>query len=277
MAKAIRVSDGNRWVYVPAGSEHQARLERFASAGLAEIANGIVLLKSEAGPLFWEMLNKLEKSRSDKLAILEKVDSDSINIEPDEQLSFGKKDDALAYSDFADLSLTRQSWTSGGIPLATRPIEEREIVMTLWPKKNILIPAKSSNAVRRIGLELVEPQEKGDRCFVLDDKCETLLTVSFASDGSDKVMAINPVVMDSWLLAAGSNAMMKMSGRFDVVHHAEGNFLIADSKTGKKYAGNFIFSPSDKENFDLEKSRLVRLLASTGLGAILPTYGLKKA
>jgi hypothetical protein len=279
MAKAIRVSDGKKWAYVPASREHQARLESFAAAGLAEIINGVVELRADAGPMFWELIkvhNKPVDITQQKIA-LDCVGDKSININPDEELSFGEKEGALAYSKSADLSLSKQSWPQDGIKLAVSHLEEGQIVMTLWPESKRLIPARAISGGKRFSLELVESQSKGERCFILDDKCNSLLTVSFPSDGSDKVMAINPIVMDSWLVAAGSEAMLKLSGRFSVKDHAEGMFIIADSKSGKGYSGKYVFNPSDNHNFEIEKTRMERLLASKGLGAILPTYKLKRA
>lgn len=278
MAKAIRVSDGKNWAYVPASPEHQARLERFAAAGLVEIVNGVVEMKSEAGPMFWEMIHiqKPELNISRQTKALEYISAKAININPDEELSFGKKEDAIAYSESADLSISRQEWPQDGISLSMGAIEEGQIVMTLWPESKRLIPALATTAGKRFSLELVESQDKGERCFILDEKCASLLTVSMPSTGGSTIKAVNPIVMDSWLVAAGSNAMMKMSGRFSVKDHAENAFLIADSKTGKIYSGKYVFHPSDL-NFEIEKTRLERLLASKGLGAILPSYRLKRA
>jgi len=279
MAKAIRVSDGKNWVYVPASQEHKARLERFAAAGLAEIVDGVVQLRADAGPMFWDLINVQNKPSDVSLqkAAIECLGSNSINIKPDEELSFGQKESAMAYSQSVDLSISKQSWPQGGIKLAGGHVEEGQIVMTLWPKSKKLIPGRAITAGKRFSLELVESQDKGERCFVLDEKCSSLLTVSFPSDGTDTIMAINPIVMDSWLVAAGSEAMLKLSGRFNVKDHVEGMFIIADSKTGKAYSGKYVFKPSDNLNFEIEKTRLERLLASKGLGAILPTYSLKRA
>jgi len=279
MANAIRVSDGSKWAYVPAGAEHQARLERFAAAGMAEISDGFVMLKHEAGEMFWEMLKK-EFPAQDSSAILkiaEKAfDSKSIALLPDEEISFGEKDDSISYNKFADLSLTNGS-SDLPVDLAAKPLEDGRIVMTIWPKSKRVIPAKVTHADKRVWLELPESQEKGERCFVLDDKDASFLTVSSESDGTDKVGAVNPNVITSWLCAAGSKSMRRMGGRYGVEHRPQGQFLITDRTSGKSYSGTISSHGLDIDNFELEKSRLERLLASKGLGAVLPLYILKRA
>ncbi len=279
MSTAIRVSDGKKWAYVPASTEHQARLESFAAAGLAEIKDGVVQLRADAGPMFWELIQVQNKNTDMSLQkfALDCLGENSINIKPDEELSFGEKESAIAYSRSIDLSISKQSWMQGGIKLAISELQEGQIVMTLWPESKKLIPGRAISSGKRFSLELVESQDKGKRCFILDEKCASLLSVSFPSDGTDVIKALNPVVMDSWLVVAGSEAMLKMSGRFSVKDHAEGMFIIADSKTGKGYSGKYVFRPTDNHNFEIEKTRMERLLASKGLGAILPTYSLKRA
>lgn len=275
MADAIRVSDGERWAYVPSTDENKSRLERFAKAGMAEISNGVVLLKSEGGPLFWNLLNKaLTHEDDNKGKALEAMASNGIKILPDEQLHFGKKEDA-EYNEFTDVSLAKQDYPDGGIKLEVRPIEAGEILMTAWPKTRRLIPAQASVVGKRVWLELAESQEKGDRCFVLDERCGSLITISFKTDGN-KVSVVNPMAMDAWLCTAGSEAMMKHSGRFGVTNQAS-SFMITDSKNGKMYVGQFVSPADDADRVEFERLRIERMLGSKGLGAILPTYVLRNA
>lgn len=283
MANAIRVSDGKRWAYVPAEGEHQARLEQLASAGMAVVSNGAVLLKAEAGPLFWEMISK-ERAVTNQIeadlamaAALKALDSDSIALADGEKLAFGKKEDALSYSEFSDLSLAERGSDENSIPISNEPVKDGQIVMTLWPKSKRLIPARVSTANKRVSLELVESQEKGERCFVLDEKSGALLTVSYASDGGERLMAKNPEVMRSWLCAAGSKAILKESGRYAISYQPGGRFVIMDAKTGSAYAGQLTSPPTDSDRFEFEKMLIDRLLSSKGLGAILPGYVLKRA
>lgn len=279
MADAIRVTDGSRWAYIPAGSEHQERLERFASAGMAEVSNGFVLLKHEVGPMFWDILNRDLPPR-DSDAVLKTAnkafESKSIQILPDEKISFGEKDGAECYSKFADLSLQKDEGEDH-VDVTGVELQDGQIVMTIWPESKRLMPAKAVMAGRRFWLELPEPQNRGERCFIVDENDSSLLTVSFKSDGSDKVAAMNPNVLTSWLCSAGSQSMAKSGGRFSVAHSATGQFTIKDKKTGKSYSGSVSAHPSDSESIDFERSMLERLLTSKGLGAVLPIYVLRRA
>lgn len=270
MANAIRVSDGKRWAYVPANGEHYAHLESFAAVGLATVSvDGAVLLKHEAGPIFWDILNKAPADKETGISALKALDTKAINLK-NEKLVFGKKDDAISYNQYADLSLMEGE--ESGVSLAARSIEDGDIVMTAWPKSERLIPAKVVEADKRILLEFPIAADKGDRCFVLDENGKELITVSFESDGSNRVYAMNAKVLDSWLCAAGSQTAMQLGGRFGVSHQPRGRFVIMDGKTGKTYSGTINSPEDDKDNFELEKIHLERLLASKGLGAILPRY-----
>jgi hypothetical protein len=275
VAKAIRVSDGNKWMYVPTGSEHQTRLEHFAASGLADIVNGTVMLKSDAGPIFWDLISKDFNGIQEITPLLKLAGEKSLCLLPDEELSFGKIDDAIAYNPFADVSLIKQKWAKGGLRLDLRQINNGGIVTTLWPNSGKIIPARIKESGKRLLLETIEPQDEGERCFVLDDQGKSLLTISFPVKNKS-VFALNPQAMDSWLCSAGSKSILKLSGRFSINSENDGSFIISDKKHGKTYAGRFHYEPSDHENMELEKSHLERLLANKGLGAILPSYVLKR-
>lgn len=230
--------------------------------------------------MFWEMLNREfpEADSAPFMKIAESAFKDRgiIPLGEEEGLKFGEDKGATSYNKFADVSLSKGYWSSP-VNLAGKQLEDGQIVMTIWPESERILPAKVSYADKRVWLELPESQKKGDRCFVLDDKDASLLTVSFASDGGEKVAAMNPNVLTSWLCATGSMSMRKMSGRFGVNHLAGGHFVIVDNEKGQSYRGTIASHPVDIDNFELEKARLERLLASKGLGAVLPLYILKRA
>ena len=70
---------------------------------------------------------------------------------------------------------------------------------------------------------------------------------------------------------------MQQSGRFAVSYQPGGKFVIMDGKSGNAYAGQLTSPPDDSERFEFEKMLIDRLIASKGLGAILPMYILKRA
>lgn len=274
MADVIRVVDGDRWTYVPADGTEQSRLERFAALDMANVSNGSVFLKSDAGPLFWEMLGQPEGEKSFVKAAAELLGKQSISLVPDEDLAFGEKDGAAAYNKSIDISLVQRDIAGPGLTIAARPLQDEEIVMTAWPKDGRFIPALARVQNRRVWLELAEPQDDGERCFVLDETCRSVITASYECDGSDRVQAMTPAALDSWLCSVGSKAVMGMSHRYAL--QVEGiDFVIKDRKTSRSYKGQF--TQKDGHHLAFEKMRMERLLASKGLGAILPSYVLRKA
>ena len=184
MADAIRVNCDGKWTYAPAGGVVQSRLERLAKAGMASFSNGTAQLRSDAGPLLWDLINRNEPLRHDcKTAALRALGKNCINLTPNEKLVFGKRE-GCSYDEFSDLSLAKGE-PDIGIKVGITPLKDKQIVMTAWPSSGTLIPARVQIAGRTIWLRLVEPQDEGQRCFVLDDKCGSLLTVSQKTDGGD--------------------------------------------------------------------------------------------
>ena len=273
MADAIRINCAGKWLYAPAGGVIQSRLERLAAAGMASFSNGAAQLKSDAGPLLWDLINRDEPLRHDcKTAALKALGKDSINLTPNEKLVFGKRDNC-SYDEFSDLSLAKGE-TDIGIKVGIAPLKDKQIVMTAWPSSGTLIPARVQVAGRTTWLRLVEPQDEGQRCFVLDDKCGSLLTVSMKTDGGDAVRAMNPKAVTSWLCSEGSNAALSLSDRFMVEPQGGKRFSITCRKTGKRYAGELRSDPSNVETVAFEILQLSRMLGSKGLGAILGSYKL---
>ena len=271
MADAIRVNCDGKWTYAPAGGVVQSRLERLAKAGMASFSNGTAQLRSDAGPLLWDLINRNEPLRHDcKTAALRALGKNCINLTPNEKLVFGKRE-GCSYDEFSDLSLAKGE-PDIGIKVGITPLKDKQIVMTAWPSSGTLIPARVQIAGRTIWLRLVEPQDEGQRCFVLDDKCGSFLTVSQKTDGGDAVRAMNPKAVTSWLCSEGSSAAL--SNRFMVEPQGGKRFSITCRKTGKRYAGELRSDPNSVETVAFEILQLSRMLASKGLGAILGSYKL---
>lgn len=268
MCNAVHIAGDNGWAYVPSDGALYQKICKLAKMGMASVDNGTVYLKSETGPVIWNSVQS-DKYVNHAMKAAKILGKDSIRLSPDEKLVFGRET-GIAYNGSIDMSLVKAS-PDIGIKVATRPIEENEIVMTAWPSSGRFIPARAFMYGKRVCLELAETQDKGERCFVLDENCRSLLTVSVASSGSDRIDVMPQAAIDSWLCSIGSKAAMGLSDRFAV--SVDGNeFSISDRKKNKTYMGKFV--SIDAQQMEFEKMRLERLLVTKGLGAILPSYRL---
>jgi hypothetical protein len=267
MARVVRINDGERTVCVLASDRVEARLCRFAALG---VPLG-TLLRSDRGPL---LLGPSPKQQDDSLVnrALAAIKGNSIRLSLTEEISFGKKEGAKDYQEFADISLSDRA-PGIGLPFHMRDVRDGEIVNTVWPGSKRVIPAKVIEGKKRVLLELAESQEKGKRCFVLNEPCTAILTASLPSNGSDRVLAIHPMAFGSWLEMANATASRGRSDRFDLELGIDG-FTIVDKKRSKKYSGKF-YSGVESDNLGVEILNIERLLFSRGLGAILPVYKLK--
>jgi hypothetical protein len=275
MSQAVRVSNGNEWCYVPAEGKYRSRLERFAKLGMSQVSDGTVRLRSDAGPIMWDLIVVPNGEKDSIVAkTLKAMDDDCIRLANNEKLCFGKKD-GVSYNDFVDLSLVKDENDGNGLKVGIKAIEDGQVLLTAWPKARRLIPAKATVKNRRVWLELAEPQKKGQRCFVLDEDGESVLTASFETNGDDAIGVICPSAIDSWLMAVGSEAVMA-GGRYEVLSGDGQGFIIRDMKAGREYSGKFFHDVADPASIGFERMRMERLLASKGIGSILPSYQLRK-
>ena len=81
MAEALRINCEGRWLYAPAGGMIQSRLERLAKAGMASYSNGTIMLRSDAGPLLWNLLNRNEPPKQNTPPEVENILSDLVRIQ----------------------------------------------------------------------------------------------------------------------------------------------------------------------------------------------------
>jgi hypothetical protein len=185
-------------------------------------------------------------------------------------LSFGRKPGK--YNSFADLTLA-DGPAGLGVPLSLSSLSKEDIVMTLWPEDGRIIPGRIIGTDKRYLLELAESQDKGKRCFVLDEKCRSLLTASLSSDSSMHVRLLPPVAISSWMIATGAEPVLDARRSF-VMEQDEDCFIITDMARGKKYVG--FLTQQDAEDRKCEAGLIERMLMTVGIGAILPNYGLKR-
>lgn len=271
MAEVIRINAGGRYSYVPDTQEYRSSLERFAAAGMAEVVNGVAHLISDAGPLFWESFKRSNNRPKVNFAkALKSLSEDGLILHPDERLFFGKRVNALAYNTPLDIALVRFV-EMPGIRVSLKIPQNGDIVSSLWPKSRVVIPA----CFRNNELELADKAPEEERCYVLDESCSSLLTVSLPSKTS-QVKVVNPKAFLSWLTTSDSSAVKRYGGTYRIWFKDHGKFIIADSDRRRLYGGRLHSDQASSEEYEFEKAMLETLLASKGLGAILSKYDLEK-
>jgi hypothetical protein len=273
MAMVVRAACGAKWGYVPVGGPRCETLRRLADSGLASSGPVEVRLHHDAGPLFWKE-RETESGGDPPLSVLEAMSDRGLGLEPGEEVVFGRADGA--YNEFADITLAGSGRSTGrGLALSAKGLSDGAVVLTAWPGERKILPALVKADGPKYSLELAEPGPAGARCFVLDETGRNLITASMESDGSDDLRVMAPMALDSWLFAIGSMASREASERFFVKVEGK-SFSIYDNKKGRRYAGSLKHDPSDQDKWGMEQERLHWLLASRGLGGILPIYELEK-
>ena len=267
MSDAVRVSVEGKWAYLPIGSQAHSHLVRFTKEGLTESNKMEVRLKSDAGPLFWDLISK-EENVSSNFSVLDSITENGICLLPNEEIRFGKEGDS--YNGFADISWLNNPSLEHGIPLSGKNITEGDIVNTVWPKSKSILPAIAVKEKRGLSLEVVSAPEKGSRCFVLDERQGGLITISLSSNGTEKIRILPPDALTSWLFSLGTKCIRQKSGRFSI-NPDGGNFSLQDKKMGRSYGGKF-----NTKSYDDEKAFMEFLLEDGGIGAILNHYKLTR-
>jgi hypothetical protein len=266
MADIVRVSCGSRWTYVVVGSQEHGHLVRFAERGLTQSTASDVRLKSEAGPLFWEMIGDAgEPEGKTHSKVLECLADQGIGIGT-EAILFGKHGEN--HDRFSDLSLVTESRSKKGTSPSDCGMDKDDVVLTAWPKNGRIVPALVTKPDRHFVLELVEDGHEGERCFVLDEE-GGLITASLRSNGSEFLRMVPQLAFDSWLLASGCKSARK--ARFAVKDLGE-RMLIEDLEDGRSYTAPYLSAKKD-----LERQGAECLLAHGGIGAIIPKYELENA
>lgn len=196
-------------------------------------------------------------------------DGDSIRVLPNERLRLGDDDGDGSHNAFAKMSLHKSSMSGIGLPVSNRPLSVGDVVLTLW--KDEAIPARVAQVGHRASLELAWDAKEGERCFVLDKTASRLLTVSMESGGDDALRIVGHESFVSWLAACKSSSVAG-DGRFQVSRDG-GRFEIRDSKRARTYVGNLVHSDDIMAAYEV--AAMSRMLASKGLGALLPIYSME--
>ncbi len=267
MIKVIKISQNNQCKFIEYNDKNNQILNTLIENKLAERKGDSVLLFSESGPIFFEDEESeipKENNISNISNLLANTTDNSINLSSKEKLSFGKSKDCKSYNDFADLSLNDKE-EENGIKISAKSIKPNTIVSTLWNGKRV-IPAMIVLEGRNLNVELPFRMEKNQRCFILDEEAEALLTISLGSNGSDKVRILPPIALNSWLISVGSESGKKISDRFDITF-IENMFKIADHKLNKVYFGRLNHEVGLGQNNEMRT--LTMLLNNYGLGGIL--------
>lgn len=250
--------------------------EYICNSNLSKVASGAlegVKLYSENGPLVWKQIGDDYSGPSIiNNTSLANMGKGYVDILPKERLIFGKADNARAYDPFLDLSVASAD-EHGGFKVFMGNLKDGDILLTFWEDGKTILPAKVNISSSRFDAELVESYKRDQRCFILDEKGETL--VSIGKSEGDTVSLLKPISFTSWLWAHDTNFKKAVSERYAVLDE-DGTFLIKDSKTGKTFRGSYK-SSGYGETRSVELMEIEWLIASKGLGAIIPLYDLVKA
>jgi len=266
MSDVVRVSANGKWAYLPVGSEAHQHLLRFAESGLADADAVEVRLHSDAGPMFWELLEDSEATTPAPLIPAMAMSEDGIALLSGEKLAFGNVENG-SYNEYVDMSWLNNPSVKPGIPLSNTKMGDGDIVITAWPASGKLVPARAERKCREMVLELLEPQAPGDRCFVVDDS-GGLVTASLKSTGGRSLKVMPQAALNSWLFSVGTKAVRQRSSRFSIADQGE-SFVITDNKNNRKLRGRYRTSHPESELESLEV-----MLGHGGLGSIIPHYEL---
>ena len=274
MADVVRASDGERWEYLPVGSEAHLSLLRFADNGMASIRTSEVRLTSESGPIFWDMIDGEEdawsRAPSFPVVMSKSMVESGVQISRDEQVVFGKRDEGR-YGEYMDMTLLKDKAAEGAwasVSSGRTTLDVGDIVLTAWPKSKDVLPATVSKSGF---LELVESADKDDRCLVFDESGAELITASFPSNGTENIRTISPSMFSSWLFSVGSKASRSKKKRFTVEADGQSGFRIDDRKTKRAFRGEL------RSSDESEIEQIEFMLHDGGLGSVLGRYELKRA
>lgn len=265
MSEMIRISYGEDWTYVVAGGDNHKHANRFIDNGMAETDQSGIRLRSEAGPMLWDLMG-VKQDDHDPSSVIASMTESGLALFPGEEVCFGKRWDH--HNEFADLSWRKDESIGNGVKLSRDNIGDGVLVLTAWPKSKNLIPGRVI-IEERPSVELVESPGRGDRCFVLDEHGNCLLTASMESDGTEFVRILPRVAVASWLSSIGSSS--SMGSRFSVADRGN-SFAIEDLDAGRTYTT--YYATKDKKR---EIEQVKYLLEYDGLGAVIPKYDLENA
>lgn len=256
MAHVVRISEGDRWRYVPATPELLSKISKAASAGVARIVEGGVSLRSESGPVVWESLTRRER-REPSTRLADCLGDNYVSLAPNERLALGRQSDE--YDDICDVSLLRGR-TDVGLRTKMADLGEGDVVLTAWGRE--VVPARISRADKNPILMELETEKNG-RCFVLDPQGRALVSIGRACGHLGTIL--KPRTLASWLAMMGSKSMP--SRRFSA-RHQDDHFVVTDADTGRSYVGRY-------KDLDAEQEKIDWTLGLGGLGALLSLYELE--
>jgi len=267
---AVRISNGEDWTYMALEESSGAMLD--GPAGTMQVTAGLdgVNLSSEQGDVVWNQIREdFVKPRSFPSDMLANVGPGWINLFPGERISLGEVADS-PYNEVFDFSLCKLAVNEGFV-LSPSRAEDGDLVQAAWSNGVDLQPARFRQAGARVWLELVEPHNVGERCFVIDESGRRLVTVSMPCQGHDSVRLAPPKSFVSWLWAVDSAAARARSERFAIERLGQ-FFSVHDLTTGKKYIGRYKTGDREAETQDVYWA-----LTSDGIGGLVLDYSLRRA
>jgi hypothetical protein len=193
---------------------------------------------SEHGPL----ASAVGATSPDATKCLSSLSGGMLAMDGGQGMSFGKTPGATLHDEFLDVSMT-DAPEDGAVSLASADAADGDVIVTLWPRSRALIPGRVRVTGRRMAVDLAGEAPAGERCFVLDEAGERLITVGMRSDGD--ISRIAPrLALVSWLISGKSPVAGRIASRFIVEEkHHLGHVIVADTSTGRKYEVGAIGRP----------------------------------
>jgi hypothetical protein len=185
---------------------------------------------SESGPL----ANATGAAPIDATKCLSFLDGATLLMSGGQGMSFGNAQGAAAHNEFLDLSMTNAG-ADDKATLAPAEAEDGDVVVTLWPRSRVLIPGRMRVSGRRMAVELAGEQPDGERCFVMDEAGEGLITISMRADGMEMARVAPRLALVSWLVSSKSPVAAGLASRFVLEERPLGRVIVADTSTGRMY------------------------------------------
>jgi hypothetical protein len=223
-------------------------------------------------------LNKKSKNESQELkdmihTKISKISSSDSIILNGGILKLGKHDGCeqnCHYNEFADISIIRTVDNPNFIKISKFDTKEGDVVLALFSigtKKEKMVPAKIIENKRRLFIELPWEIETGERCFVLDEQGEGLLTVSLESKGKNYIRILPKISISSWIVTVLPDCFQS---DYKVEKIDDNSFLIIDNSSKDKYIGKF------QQDYENEMEMISNIVLLCGLSGIVGIYPIRK-
>jgi hypothetical protein len=135
------------------------------------------------------------------------------------------------------LDMTAVPRIASGLSLSHARLRTGSIVILIGQDK-AAVPGHVIQQGRRVSIELPWEEKKGKRFYVLDEGGSGIITVTLACDGSDKIRAVCPASLSSWLSSECPTTAPQYSleSNGSLIRCPDGRML--ESEDGRKFSSD---------------------------------------